>query len=232
MSAVSLPKTDQGSAMNFRGNSMEEYYRERAEEYDAFYRVPERRDDLAQLKAWLVEYVRGRTVLEVAAGTGYWTEVAAAAASSIVATDYVSETLAVSKGRRLGPRVAYIEADAFSIPDFASRFEVGMAHMWWSHIELQSRRKFVAHLGSRLRPRATLLMMDQNHVEGLCSPITGLDKKGNQLTLRKLQNGATYEIIKNFPSPEELRGCLEGICDDINVTSYRHFWTLSARFCS
>jgi 2-polyprenyl-3-methyl-5-hydroxy-6-metoxy-1,4-benzoquinol methylase len=179
-----------------------------------------------------VEHVRGRTVLEVAAGTGYWTEVAAAAASSIVATDYVSETLAVSKGRRLGPRVAYIEADAFSIPDLASRFEVGMAHMWWSHIELQSRRKFLAHLGSRLQPRARLLMMDQIHVEGLCSPMTGLDKRGNQLTLRKLANGATYEIIKNFPTPEELRECLQGICDDIDIIFYRHFWSLSARFRS
>ena len=229
MSAFSS-KTDHGSVVSFSAAGMEEYYRERAAEYDAFYRVPERYDDLVRLKAWLVERVRGRTVLEVAAGTGHWTEAAAAAAISIMGTDHVSETLAVAKGRRLGPHVAYIEADAFSMPDFASGFAVGMAHMWWSHIERQNRRKFLTHLASRLQPRATLLMIDQVHVEGLCSPITRLDKRGNQLTLRKLANGAVYEIIKNFPSPDELRECLDGICDDIDITCYRHFWSLSARF--
>ena len=59
---------------------MKEYYRQRASQYDRFYEVPERSHDLIGLKAWLVERVRGRTVLEVAAGTGYWTEVAATAA--------------------------------------------------------------------------------------------------------------------------------------------------------
>jgi ubiquinone/menaquinone biosynthesis C-methylase UbiE len=59
---------------------MEIYYRDRAPEYDKFYEVPEREHDLARLKSWLVERVRNRTILEVAAGTGYWTEVAAAVA--------------------------------------------------------------------------------------------------------------------------------------------------------
>jgi ubiquinone/menaquinone biosynthesis C-methylase UbiE len=217
--------------MSFRGTSMEEYYRERAAEYDAIYQVPDRQDDLRNLRAWLMEQVRGRTVLEIAAGTGHWTEAAAASAKAITATDLVPETMVISRERGLGPHVTYVKADAYALPNFTSRFEVGMAHMWWSHVGRQNRSKFLAHFASRLQPRAKLLMIDQNHVEGFGGPVSRLDAWGNQLTLRKLQNGATYEIIKNFPSPEEIRESLAGICRDIDVIWYRHFWAVSARFC-
>ena len=72
---------------------MQQYYRARAPEYDLFYDVPDRLDELAQLRAWLIERTKGRTILEVAAGTGYWTEVVAPFAKAITATDYNIETL-------------------------------------------------------------------------------------------------------------------------------------------
>jgi SAM-dependent methyltransferase len=209
---------------------MQEYYRERAKQYDAFYRVAERGKDLGQLRAWLVERVRGRAVLEVAAGTGYWTEVAASVAAKVMATDFAVETLAVGKRGFRRTNVDYMQADAFLLPDFSIGFDVGMAHMWWSHIERKRRRKFLTGLGARLKPRATLLLIDQIHVKGLCSPITGRDEDGNELTLRELDNGSSYQIIKNFPSPDELRTCLDGICDDVEIKCYQHFWSVSATF--
>jgi SAM-dependent methyltransferase len=209
---------------------MEEYYRERAAEYDAIYRVPDRQEELVRLRSWLAQEVRGRTVLEIAAGTGHWTQAAAASAKAITATDLVAETMAISMERGLGSHVTYVKADAYALPNFPSRFEVGMAHMWWSHVGRQNRRKFLAHLGSRLQPGAKLLMIDQNHVDGFCGPVSRLDVWGNQLTIRRLRNGATYEIIKNFPTAEELRESLDGACDAIETTWYRHFWAVSARF--
>jgi len=143
---------------------MKEYYRQRASQYDRFYEVPERYHDLVGLKAWLVERVRGRTVLEVAAGTGYWTEVAATAAEAITATDYNHEPLSIAVDRRLGPHVTLLTADAYAMPKFACRFEVGMAHLWWSHVERQRRQEFLSHFASRLQPQATLLMIDQTYV--------------------------------------------------------------------
>jgi SAM-dependent methyltransferase len=217
-------------AMNFFGTSMEDYYRRRATEYDGFYRVLDRQHDLFQLRTWLMEQVRGLTVLEIAAGTGHWTEVAAASAKALTATDLVPEMMAVSMGRCRSSHVTYAKADAYSLPNFCSTFQAGMAHMWWSHVGLQSRGTFLAHFASRLEPHAKLLMIDQNYVEGLCSPVSRLDPWGNQLTIRELRNGDTYEIIKNFPTPEELHESLNGICDEIEVIRYRHFWAVSARF--
>src|SRR5262245_39041451 len=88
------------SAKDRTGMSMAEYYRERATVYDEFYQVGRRKEDLVLLRAWLVERVPQRTILEVAAGTGHWTEAAASVAKAITATDCNPETLAIAAQRR------------------------------------------------------------------------------------------------------------------------------------
>jgi hypothetical protein len=47
--------------------------------------------------------------------------------------------------------------------------------------------------------------------------------------VRTLPNGAKYEIVKNYPSDEELIDTFSAVCDDIAVTRLREFWTISAR---
>jgi ubiquinone/menaquinone biosynthesis C-methylase UbiE len=208
---------------------MEDYYRERAAEYDDFYQVTRRKDDLADLRAWLIERVQGRTILEVAAGTGYWTEVAAPVAKAITATDYNAGTLAIAARRCLGPHVKFLAADAYRLPIFTETFDVGMAMLWWSHIEKQRREEFLAHFTSRLQPRSLILMIDQFFVDGVSNPISRKDKWNNQYTVRTLGNGAKYEIVKNYPSDAELHDSLSSVCEDISVTRFREFWALSAR---
>jgi len=209
--------------------SMEDYYRERATVYDEFYQVGRRKDDLTSLRAWLTEQVRGTTILEVAAGTGYWTEIAASVANAITATDYNSETLAIAAQRRLGPHVTLVAADAYRLPEFATAFEVGMAMLWWSHVDVRKRVQFLRQFAARLTPGALILMMDQFYVEGLSNPISRTDQWSNQYTVRTLTNGASYEIIKNYPTDDELRDTFSELCEDIAVNRLREFWTLSAR---
>jgi len=208
---------------------MKEYYRARAPEYDLFYDVPERLDELAQLRAWLIERAKGRSILEVAAGTGYWTEVVASVATTVTATDYNAELLELAAKRSLGPHVFLVTADAYSLPHFATAFDTGMAHLWWSHIEKQRLKSFISHFASRLSPGAMLLMIDQLYVEGTCSPMSRKDSWGNQYTVRKLKDGSTYEIIKNFPDPGEPEEGFREFCRDISVMRLRHFWALSAQ---
>ena len=49
------------------------YYARRAEEYDLVYDKPERQADIGYLIAYLQRAFEGRTVNEIACGTGYWT---------------------------------------------------------------------------------------------------------------------------------------------------------------
>ena len=194
-----------------------------------FYDKSERQEELAALRGWLTEQARGRTILEIAAGTGYWTEVAATVAKSVTATDYNPEMLAIAARRVSGEHVALNVADAYCLPSFDVVFDCGMAHMWWSHVEKQRQDQFLGHFCSRLGAGARILMIDQTYVEGLTSPIHREDASGNLYALRRLINGATYEIIKNYPSSDELRDTFARCCEDVEVVRLTHFWALSAR---
>lgn len=210
--------------------SLEDYYRSRAPEYDRFYENPKRRDDLARLRTWLADQVRGRTVLEVAAGTGYWTEVAASACKAITATDVAGETLAVAAAKRqFGSHVELLTADAYALPAFTTAFDVGMAHFWWSHIEKQRLQAFLSGFTKCLEPDALILMIDQVYVEGVCPVMSRYDEGQNRYELRTLLNGAVYEIVKNYPTDDELLASFKPFAHDISIMRLDHFWVLSAR---
>jgi len=118
-------------------------------------------------------------------GTGYWTEAAAAVAKAITATDYNPEMLAIAATRNLGSNVKLRTADAFALPKFGSPFDVGMAHMWWSHVGKERRQEFLSLFVSRLEPRSVILMIDQ--VSGGCTSVSRQDEWGNLMTLRTLE---------------------------------------------
>jgi ubiquinone/menaquinone biosynthesis C-methylase UbiE len=212
-----------------RRAGMEEYYRERAPRYDDLYRRSEWREDLAWLKDWVADCVAGRTVLEVAAGTGFWTAAAARTAKTIVATDYNRETLAIAAKRRLGSHVTWRAADAYALPTFDCAFDVGMAHLWWSHVDTRREQQFLRHFAARLQPGAELLMIDQLYLQGYSRSAFRRDRAGNRYELRTLENGRVFQVIKNYPTAEQLRASMGCICKEVEVTSLRYFWALRAR---
>src|SRR5580692_7960227 len=102
-----------------------EYYQQRAEEYDEVYRKPERQSDLAELKRLLPPLVTGRHVLEIAAGTGYWTQVLAPAAATSTATDLNAETLAVAARRDYAGRAPrLLTGDAYRLDAIPGEFDL------------------------------------------------------------------------------------------------------------
>jgi hypothetical protein len=86
-----------GSAVT---REMERYYALRAEEYDQIYRGPWG-PEMTQLKKKTKELFRGKDVLEIAAGTGYWTRELSKTAARVRAEDLNAETLAVGGTARL-----------------------------------------------------------------------------------------------------------------------------------
>ena len=78
---------------------MQAYYAARAPYYDAVYLKPERKADIAFLAGYLPAAFAGRSVLEVACGTGYWTQHIAPQATHLVATDATAEPLEFARLR-------------------------------------------------------------------------------------------------------------------------------------
>ena len=72
---------------------MQAYYASRTPYYDLVFLKAERREHIAFLSSQLPERFAKREVLEVACGTGYWTQHIAPAVSRMVATDGTAEPL-------------------------------------------------------------------------------------------------------------------------------------------
>jgi 2-polyprenyl-3-methyl-5-hydroxy-6-metoxy-1,4-benzoquinol methylase len=208
---------------------MADYYQARAQEYEAIYRKPERQGDLSTLKSWLERYAGGRSILEIACGTGYWTAVAASTAKRILATDINTAPLEVARAKDLGPHVTFRQADAYSLTVEGLEYDTGMAHFWWSHVDKKHMQRFLKHLASRLTPGACLLMIDNRYVEGSSTPISRTDNVGNTYQLRALANGERHEVLKNFPSSEELKYDLKFVANSVNILELKYFWAVQAK---
>jgi demethylmenaquinone methyltransferase/2-methoxy-6-polyprenyl-1,4-benzoquinol methylase len=185
-----------------------DYYRRRAAEYEAFYAWPERQADLAILREKIPDKLRGARVLEIACGTGYWTQLVAAVAAEIVATDLAEEPLAIARAKTYSMKPSFSYADAYALPDSLGRFDAALAVFWWSHVPRQRIAEFLASLHRRLEPGARVVLMDNLFVEGSSTPISELDAQGNTYQLRRLGDGSQVRVLKNFPTEAELRSHL------------------------
>ena len=123
------------------------YYNARAAELERIYH----RDDataqaeLAEIRSALRTAVTARAVLEVACGTGYWTEVIADVADGIVATDLSPDMLGIARKKEwLTDRVRFQIADAYDLGGAEGVFTAGVAAFWLSHVP---RRRLVQFLG-------------------------------------------------------------------------------------
>src|SRR5262245_53129264 len=96
---------------------MVDYYAQRAQEYERIYEKPERQKQLAELKEFVRTALAERTVLEVACGTGYWTEIAGATAVGITALDINESVLQIARAKPIDPtKVTFRIGDAYDLP--------------------------------------------------------------------------------------------------------------------
>jgi ubiquinone/menaquinone biosynthesis C-methylase UbiE len=206
-------------------SELAEYYRERAAEYDAVYAKPERQQDLARLHALLSPLVAELRVLEIAAGTGYWTRVLSGSAASITATDLSAETLEVARTREYGPApVTFRLADAYALDRVPGEFDSAFVGFFWSHVLRADLPRFLAGLSARLGPGLRLIVLDNRYVPGSSQPISRTTEAGDTYQRRTLNDGRSYEIVKNFPDRERFTADVADVAADVRWTELPYYW--------
>ena len=203
------------------------YYAARAAEYERVYAKPERQPDLARLRALIPARLAGRSVLEIACGTGYWTELIAPAARRVLGIDINPETLEIARAKRYPPN--HVTFEAIDVQAALARyrgFDAAFAGFWWSHIPRQERRAFVESLSAALAPGAIVLVLDNSYVEGSSTPISETDADRNTYQRRRLDDGSEHRVLKNFPAEAELRGELAGVAARVEYTALEYYWLL------
>ncbi len=186
--------------------SLIEYYDRRAAEYDRIYERddPERQKELAGLKVQLEAIVRGRDVLEIACGTGYWTEIMSKAAKSITAVDASGEVLQVARRREFGCRVSLIRGDVYSLPFRDTNFNCYVAGFWLSHVPRSMLENHIHSLVQRMQPGDFGLFFDNVYREESGELIKKDHRSRDRYKLRKLDDGSEHLILKNYCTPEQL----------------------------
>jgi demethylmenaquinone methyltransferase/2-methoxy-6-polyprenyl-1,4-benzoquinol methylase len=202
-----------------------DYYARRATEYERVYTKPERQADLKVLRERCGELFKGRDVLEVSCGTGYWTECFADSAKGILATDINPETLAIAQAKRWpAGQLEFAVADSFALPEFGRRFDAGFAGFWWSHVPRERLQEFLSGFHARLDAGAKVAFIDNRYVEGSSTPLHRTDGEGNTYQIRELADGSRHEVMKNFPAAEELRSVLAPFAAEVEVLELEYFW--------
>lgn len=174
--------------------------------------------------------VAGRRVLEVACGTGYWTRLLATRAAHVVATDLNEETLAIARTKGLPPsRVELRRADACALPESLGTFDAAVACFWWSHVPSAERPRFFDSLHRRLEPGARVVLVDNLYVPGSSTQISHTEEAGDTYQLRTLENGETFEVLKNFPTEELLHAEAAGFAAQAELHRLDYYWLFRYR---
>ena len=206
---------------------LEDYYSKRAREYEQVYEKPERQRELAWLRDRIPKLYRNRTVLEVACGTGYWTQFIAPAAHRVYGIDINESVLEIAREKRLPPgKATFVKGDAVTLDNVPAGCDAAFAGFWWSHVKKSAIRQFVATLSQRLQPGSIVGILDNSWAPGSSTPISRTDPEGNTYQVRTLANGEPYEVLKNFPKPEELAEAVRPVAREANLESLAYYWLL------
>src|SRR5215470_1367014 len=155
---------------------LETYYDRRAGEYEKIYEKPERQHELEWLRRRIPELLAERDVLEVACGTGYWTQFIARTARRVEACDINESVLEIAREKPIPKgRVTFFKADAISLEGVPAGCDALFAGFWWSHVRKSELVKFVANLAAKVEPGSRVVILDNSYAEGSSTAISRRD---------------------------------------------------------
>ncbi|MEO8971326.1 MAG: class I SAM-dependent methyltransferase [Ktedonobacteraceae bacterium] len=193
---------------------MKTYYRERAKEYDEWFyhrghydRGPEANAswfaEANEVFAALTDFQLTGEVLELAPGTGIWTERLVRTASTVTAVDASSEMIEINRAKVSSSRITYIQADLFSWqPERV--YDAVLFCFWISHVPLERIDSFLGSVAAMLRPGGKVFFVDDQRTPFGSAAYPQPPIQESQLIKRALIDGRTFEIIKNYYDPIDL----------------------------
>ena len=209
--------------------ALRRYYDQRATVYDGMYlrRDPVWRKDLESLADEMAKALIGRSVLEVACGTGFWTEIVSKTATRVVAVDSSEKMLELARKRKKrNANVEYVHGDAYSLKEVTGKFDAGLANFWFSHIPKSRIEEFLSGFHNKLERPATVFMADNHYVPGIGGQL--ITKLGIEDTfkLREEADGSKHEVLKNYYDRETLERLFSPQASDLKIHEMRYFWSV------
>jgi ubiquinone/menaquinone biosynthesis C-methylase UbiE len=180
------------------------YYRAVAPEYDEAELRDVTQVDRPELEGALARFAPVGDVLELAGGTGVWTVELARYANRLTVVDASEETLAVNRAKLapIATPVDFVVADVFEWRP-PRRFDVVFFSFWLSHVPPARFDAFWQVVDQSLRPGGRVFFID-NARPTVPTDHVARDDPAQGLSLRRLNDGRQYNIVKVFWTPEAL----------------------------
>jgi demethylmenaquinone methyltransferase/2-methoxy-6-polyprenyl-1,4-benzoquinol methylase len=222
---------DEETAATLR--EQQEYYNERATEYDEWWMRQGRYDrgdeenniwfaEQEEVRSAFASLDWGGDILELAGGTGIWTEWLAPRVRHITVLDGSLEMIAVNAARLEAGgyrgKADYRHVDLFSWQPERQYDGLFMGY-FLSHVPAAMMEAFLAKLASALRPGGVLGLIDGRRDARSTSPDQPPPGPETELMTRRLNDGRTFQIIKRFDEPDVLADAFARHGIDANVRS-------------
>jgi len=172
----------------------------------------------------------GRKVLEVACGTGFWTEIVAKVARRVVAIDVSEKMLTIARKRKpSSANVEYSHGDAYALAEVPGEFDAGLACFWFSHIPKARIDEFLCGFHKKLGKTAVVFMTDNVYVAGIGGQLVTKVGIEDTFKLREGSDRSKYEVLKNYYNRDALRRLLSPRTLDLEVHEAKYFWWVKYR---
>lgn len=209
---------------------MKAYYSKRAQEYEKIYHRedPVRQGEQKRIVEQISTLFEGRSVLEVACGTGYWTAYLDRVADHVVGVDASEEVLQIARSKGYS-NAEFLLGDAYELGAIEGRFDGALANFWFSHVQKDRIEPFLQGLHHRLEPGAVVFMADNILMDGIGGELIAKVGEADTYKIRTLEDGTTYEILKNYYDKNELTELFAPYAEDLSIEMGTCFWWLSYR---
>lgn len=193
------------------------YYRARAPEYDEWHLRQGRYDrgedhkrqwfsELSTIRKALLHEKPFGECLELACGTGLWTECLAKGASSLTAVDAAPEAIEINR-TKTGDSIQFEVADLFEWQP-SRRYDFVFFGFWLSHIPLDRFDRFWKMVHMALKQDGKVFFVDSLQIQDSTAR-DHIDIDDSGTVERKLNDGRSFTIVKVFHDPAQLKKQLE-----------------------
>ncbi|BAZ00639.1 hypothetical protein NIES37_46340 [Tolypothrix tenuis PCC 7101] len=220
------------------------YYSARANEYDEwFYRLGryDRGEEINQRWFQEIDIVKqalhqiGETeeILELACGTGIWTQELLTIGKKITAIDASQEVIAINRSKLNAQNIEYRQIDLFTWEPNAE-YDLVFFSFWLSHIPPELLESFLVKVYKSVRTGGKVFIIDSRFEPTSTANNHILNDDGKIYKSRKLNDGQEFQIVKVFYQPDALHQHLSqvGFKADVKFTEHYFIYAHATKFYS
>ena len=211
-----------------------DYYQARAGEYDQWWLRKGRYDrgtldnrrwfeESKELIAALDDFKPSGRVLELASGTGIWSEKLLGFTTDLTLVDGSQEMLRLAERRLKTASVTYIQANLFDWSP-PHQYDTVFFAFWLSHVPPARFDRFWELVGKCLAPGGRVFFIDSRHELTSTAHDHFLPNEQTIQLKRRLNDGREFRIYKVFHRPGELQSRLAGLGWNVQVRATERYF--------